>query len=642
MVSLWWGQSALREQIENATSELLPANQEDIALHFMISDQIRGKKVNAKDAMRALKCRMEHKNPNVQLATLSLTDTCVKNAGDQFVREIASREFMETLSSILHAPDCNLDVKNKILSVVQTWALAAKNNPNLSYLTDTYQLLQYERFRFPPVKEHINALLLETAAPPEWTDSDVCERCRTPFTFTNRKHHCRNCGGTFCQECSSKSLALPHLAIDETVRVCYGCYIKLKTARISKKDRDHSHQQQQGPASSQSIPPLTRTPTTAVPATAQSPLKQRTESEEEKRFEEDMKKAIELSKKEAEYCNQHLSAMSNEVNKADQKAHYEKGPLPNDEIGEDVDLAAAIAASLRDMENAQKTELEYYNIHRPAVKPIKDELTAVEMENIELFATLMTQISASGDKAIYDDQVNQLYTQIGTLQQKLVNNLNEASQKQKKFADLHEKLINAVRTYDHLLEVRIAGSCQQSSRTGPYYGAPTSLPYQNTAINGMYMLPSAVRAVSPSQPLPPPPPPQLHPQSQQPSYIEQQTAGIPPKNQNMHPPDNIGINKLAPYSYPPTSCPAPTPTACNLRMPAVGYTSLEQHQQSTGPQTPLGDQAPRNYNENNVKQWESQQQQHGPIYPPMTIHNPQNHTTQPNTAAAEDALLIEL
>jgi hepatocyte growth factor-regulated tyrosine kinase substrate len=114
--------------------------------------------------MRALKRRLNHKNPNVQNLALGvcpsimttrwknahdvsftqLTDICVKNGGDHFLFEIASREFMDNLVSILKIPALNLEVKNNILRLVQNWSVAFEGKPTLTYMGTVYKALTNE------------------------------------------------------------------------------------------------------------------------------------------------------------------------------------------------------------------------------------------------------------------------------------------------------------------------------------------------------------------------------------------------------------------------------------------------------------------------------------------------------------------
>lgn len=49
-----------------------------------------------------------------------------------------------------------------------------------------------------------------------------CMICKTKFTLTNRKHHCRRCGSVACGPCTSKRAPLEEGGKDE--RLCAGCY----------------------------------------------------------------------------------------------------------------------------------------------------------------------------------------------------------------------------------------------------------------------------------------------------------------------------------------------------------------------------------------------------------------------------------
>ena len=112
------------------------------------------------------------------------------------------------------------------LKLFQQWAVAFRDKRDLAFLVDVYNDLKNSGSQFPAVPAQTSSHLFSTITAPEWVDSDVCMRCRTAFTFTNRKHHCRNCGLVFDQACSSKTLELPHFGITNPVRVCDSCYSK--------------------------------------------------------------------------------------------------------------------------------------------------------------------------------------------------------------------------------------------------------------------------------------------------------------------------------------------------------------------------------------------------------------------------------
>lgn len=78
------------------------------------------------------------------LTTLQLTDICIKNGGDPFLVEIASREFVDNLVSILKISGLNHDVRNKMLRLVQNWSIAFEGRGNLSYVGEVYKTLQRE------------------------------------------------------------------------------------------------------------------------------------------------------------------------------------------------------------------------------------------------------------------------------------------------------------------------------------------------------------------------------------------------------------------------------------------------------------------------------------------------------------------
>ena len=56
-----------------------------------------------------------------------------------------------------------------------------------------------------------------------------CTACNSPFTATQRRHHCRCCGRQFCGPCTRWQATIPHLGYKvDTVRVCFQCLTEVE------------------------------------------------------------------------------------------------------------------------------------------------------------------------------------------------------------------------------------------------------------------------------------------------------------------------------------------------------------------------------------------------------------------------------
>lgn len=433
-----------RELVEKATSPLIPSGHEDMALNLEVCDFIRSKAVTPLKAMQELKTRIEHTNPNVQILALSvrigefisqLSDTCIKNSGTSFLGQIASREFMDSMTSILRErPNLAPVVKAKMLQCLQDWKHFADARPNeLGYIKDVVRQLEQQGYEFPPpdpIAVAAASVLTDTLVAPEWNDNNVCTRCRAEFGTFLRKHHCRNCGRVFCYKCSSKSMPLPWYSIEEPVRVCDGCA------------------KRKGPVTIAQNPPSSTT--AAVPR----PNEQQ---------DDDLARAIALSLQEQ---NQPRSGSTGPVSTRREGCDTEEDP----------DLAAAIAASLKEWDEQQKREAASMS-HAPPVTTMEPLTTAksksrphqraldvdtMDLDNILTFSQTVTQSNAAWKHAVPAKglplPIQNMQDKASASRGRLVRQLDFGHRRLRELSTLHEKLSEVVRMYDQLLDTQFGST----------------------------------------------------------------------------------------------------------------------------------------------------------------------------------------
>ncbi|KAK0398225.1 hypothetical protein QR680_002483 [Steinernema hermaphroditum] len=255
-------------------------------------DAIRGGEVSPRVALMAIVKRCHSDNPHTGHHALLTLEACVKNCGTNFHKEVATKAFMEDMRTLATEGNSS-KIREKVLELLQCWASAFKSKSEYKIVVDTHNLMKLSGVSFPAMREADAMFLSESA--PEWADGEVCFRCRTQFGLITRKHHCRACGQVFCDRCSSKQMILPNFGIEKMVRVCDTCFNKRSSPSTERKNDGESAK--------------------SIDKTMDDKeANEKRLRELEAKEDEDIAKAIELSKLEAEKKNRELQQQREMLN----------------------------------------------------------------------------------------------------------------------------------------------------------------------------------------------------------------------------------------------------------------------------------------------------------------------------------------
>lgn len=497
----WFSSSSVNTQqldskIEEATLESIPNGEFDVAIAFEITDLIKSKKIPPKLCMRSLKKRLTdtYQNPNLLTSTLKLIDVCVKNGGYHFLVELSSREFMDYLVDFIFKVNYNtqqapvksnqakLNVGNLILGLIKNWSIFFKNQLQLNYVETCFNDLSRKGYEFPntDTSEYLNGVFVDTDAPADWVDSDDCMICYKPFSMINRKHHCRSCGGVFCQEHSSHSIPLPSLGIMEPVRVCDNCHFKLKY-KLNENNNLSLKQERSKPSGvdeededlkkaielslkesgAASVPP----PAGPPPSNPFSdPLAAPAVADDE---DEEMKAAIAASLQE-------FKAQEEMYKQAPAQAPAPAAPEPKSDFYNNVlpfergsSFQQPMSAPQMNQPQPPMSPAQHINYH----KPKQEELTQNEEDSINLYITLVNQLKNDTSRQagiLHDRDLNDLHNKVIQIKPKLNKSLRNAIERYEKFVALNNKISTITKLYDQFLETKLSEAYGNHNIYTPY------------------------------------------------------------------------------------------------------------------------------------------------------------------------------
>eukprot|EP00732_Lithocolla_globosa_P006082 Lithocolla_globosa_v1_NODE_6790_length_1034_cov_71.206333.p1 type:complete len:284 gc:universal NODE_6790_length_1034_cov_71.206333:48-899(+) len=124
---------------------------------MQVCEHVKAREDGPKEACKAIKNRMFHRNPKVIILSMKVLESCVIHCGKRFHLKLVSKDFLTDYCKLIVLKNLAAPVKKKGLSLLQVWSHAFGHVEGLGAVTVAYDDLKAKGVQFPPLEQDLVA-----------------------------------------------------------------------------------------------------------------------------------------------------------------------------------------------------------------------------------------------------------------------------------------------------------------------------------------------------------------------------------------------------------------------------------------------------------------------------------------------------